>query len=30
MKEEPPEIHQEYVETLAKNGVKAAVQVVED
>ena len=30
MNEEPPEIHREYVEILAKNGVKAAVSVVED
>jgi hypothetical protein len=30
MEEESPEIHREYVEDLARNGVKAAVSVVED
>jgi quercetin dioxygenase-like cupin family protein len=30
MNEEPAEIHREYVEILAKNGVQAAVSVVED
>jgi hypothetical protein len=28
--EEPPEIHREFVETLKRNGVEAAVSLVED
>ena len=30
MNEEPAEIHREYVDVLERNGVQAAVSVVED
>jgi hypothetical protein len=30
MDEEPPEIHRDYVQELARKGVEAAVSVVED
>jgi hypothetical protein len=30
LEEEPPEIHQEFLQVLQKNGVDAAASVVED